>query len=560
MPLVDGVVVLQSGVGALPRREGDVVPQLGRGDFPRDRAVGAVDQRPVAVDLESAEEGVRHPHAVVGVLAGNRVVGVRVPVGVVLLHGVDLHALGGELQHALNRPVRHAEPPCGPDGGLEVGVLLDIHDRLARAVRKARVENFLELALEQPRTGHQCGDLALLDRLPGDELLDVGVVEIEAHHLGRAAGGAAGLDGAGRAVADLEEGHETRRTAAAGERLSVPAQLGEVGAGSRSVLEQARLAHPQIHDAAFVHQVVGDRLDEAGVRLRVFVGARRRLELSGLGIGVPVALGGSGDAVGPVQPGVEPLRRVGRRELPGEHVAQLVVKRGGVVLGVEVAVLPAPVGPTPGQPVEDLAGVALGAGERFAALRHLGVSLIVELRHARLAEVLLNQDVDRHLGPALRRLDALHGEHQAAVGVADFRRPLDELDGLVRVVLGACQTARDLHVLPPTSPAVAAIRRKTPPTDLFWITGSRIQKTRLDPLYIGPPSLVNTTSCGFWTRPGISEVSPNKAFLRSAMNVACGDRGHLECRPGDEKEPTDSTFRAHRAMTDGTPHAFAAEA
>ena len=43
----------------------------------------------------------------------------------------------------------------------------------------------------------QRADLVLLARLGLDELLDVGVVDVEDDHLGRAAGGAAGLDGAG---------------------------------------------------------------------------------------------------------------------------------------------------------------------------------------------------------------------------------------------------------------------------------------------------------------------------------------------------------------------------
>ena len=43
----------------------------------------------------------------------------------------------------------------------------------------------------------QRADLVLLARLGLDELLDVGVVDVEDDHLGRAPGGAAGLDGAG---------------------------------------------------------------------------------------------------------------------------------------------------------------------------------------------------------------------------------------------------------------------------------------------------------------------------------------------------------------------------
>ena len=68
-----------------------------------------------------------------------------------------------------------------------------------------------------------------------------------------------------------------------------------------------------------------------------------------------MALAGAVDAVGPVQAGVEPLRRVRRGDLRGEHVAQFVEEGGGVLVRVEISALPAPIGPRAGEPVEDLA-------------------------------------------------------------------------------------------------------------------------------------------------------------------------------------------------------------
>ena len=168
--------------------------------------------------------------------------------------------------------------------------------------------------------------------LPVDELLDVGMVGVDDHHLRRAARGAARLDGARGAVADLEEAHQAGRLAAAGEPLAFAAQPREVGAGAGAVLEQPRLAHPQVHDAALVDEVVIDRLDEAGVRLRMLVGGLRLGQLAGLEVDVEVALARAVDAVGPVQAGVEPLRRVRRAHLRGEHVAVLVEERLGVGL------------------------------------------------------------------------------------------------------------------------------------------------------------------------------------------------------------------------------------
>src|SRR5690242_14862706 len=62
--------------------------------------------------------------------------------------------------------------------------------------------------LQQARARDQRRHLLLLDHLPGDELLDVRVVDVADHHLGGAPGRPAGLDGAGGAVADLEEAHQ----------------------------------------------------------------------------------------------------------------------------------------------------------------------------------------------------------------------------------------------------------------------------------------------------------------------------------------------------------------
>ena len=202
--------------------------------------------------------------------------------------------------------------------------------------------------------GDEVGDLLLLDHLPVDELLDVGMIDVEDHHLGGAARGAARLDRARGAVADLEEAHQAGRLAAAGELFAFAAQLREIRAGAGAVFEQARLAHPQIHDAALVDEVVGDRLDEAGMRLRMLVGGGRLHELAGLVVDVEMALARAVDAIGPMQAGVEPLRRVRRHHLHRQHVAVLVEEGLRVGLGGEIAALPAPIGPGAGEPVEHL--------------------------------------------------------------------------------------------------------------------------------------------------------------------------------------------------------------
>ena len=79
----------------------------------------------------------------------------------------------------------------------------------------AGLQDRLEALLADLRAGHERRDLLLLLHLPVDVGLDIRMIDVDDDHLGRAARGAAGLDGAGRAVADLEEAHQARRLAAA---------------------------------------------------------------------------------------------------------------------------------------------------------------------------------------------------------------------------------------------------------------------------------------------------------------------------------------------------------
>ena len=65
----------------------------------------------------------------------------------------------------------------------------------------------------------QRADLVLLARLGLDELLDVGVVDVEDDHLRRAAGGATGLDRAGGGVGAAHEADRAARGAAGGQQL-----------------------------------------------------------------------------------------------------------------------------------------------------------------------------------------------------------------------------------------------------------------------------------------------------------------------------------------------------
>ena len=292
------------------------------------------------------------------------------------------------------------------------------------------------MALDDLGAGGERGDLALFLHLPVDERFDVGMVGVDNDHLRRPARGAARLDRARRAVADLQERHEARRAAAARQLFVLAAQKREVRAGARAIFEQARLAHPEVHDPALVDEIVGDRLDEAGVRLGMLVSRLRLDELAGLEVDVIMALARTIDAIGPVEAGVEPLRRIWRGHLAREHEAHLVVIGARVLFGIEIAGLPAPIGPGAGESVEHLLRRSLRAHALFlrqrtqrgligdGAPQERGHALLLDAPHARgharFAEIFLRQHVGRDLAPGGGDLDALKREHDRPVGIADL--------------------------------------------------------------------------------------------------------------------------------------------
>ena len=377
MPGVDRRVVLDSGVGAAPGGKGDLVPEVPGGDGLRGLAVGALGEDPVVVVLDRIEELVGKAHGVVGVLPADREVGLTVEVVVEFEAEAFGHCLLvlAEVLHALD----------------------------------------------------QCGDLDLLADLPVDEGFHVGVVHVEADHLGGAAGGSAGLDRARGPVADLEEAHQARASTATGQGFVLATNRGKVRSGSGAVLEEARLADPQVHDPAFTDEVVADALDEAGMRLRVGVGVRGEREVAGFVIRDPVALGRALDAVRPRESGVEPLGAVRGRHLVDEHEGELVVERLGVFVAGEVVVLGSPVAPAAGQPVDHLTHGAFRSGRDLAVrilqefpLQVVGaVGLVRALRDARLAEVLAHDDVGGELTPAGGDFRIVHLEDERAIGVGD---------------------------------------------------------------------------------------------------------------------------------------------
>ena len=202
------------------------------------------------------------------------------------------------------------------------------------------------------------------------------------------------------------------------------------------------------------------------MRLRVLIGAGRARQLAGAVIDVAMALRRAVDAIGPIEPGVEPLRRVGRAHLAGEHEAgSRRRRRAASVLGVEIAALPAPIGPGAGQPVEHLAGVGLAAepGARpgsaasansSACRRHSqdgtpasGTGISVAGTPA-LRKYFCARMSAGDLAPFRRHLDAVGVEHDRAVGVANLARRGAERNLLVGISAGCGKATRDLHSFP----------------------------------------------------------------------------------------------------------------
>ncbi len=309
------------------------------------------------------------------------------------------------------------------------------------------------MAVQLLGAGHQGGHLLLFHHFPGDEVLDVGMVEVEDDHLGSAAGGATRLDGAGGAVADFQEAHEAAGLAAAREGLALAAQRRKVAASAGAVLEDAGLTNPQVHDAAFIDQIVLDGLNEAGMRRRALVGAGRARHLTASGIDEVMPLRRALDAVGPVQASVEPLRAIGSGHLAGEHEAAFIEESLRVGFAGEIAAFPAPVGPAAGQAAKNLACVGFLAERRigggFAALepaRHARFGDVVHLLgHASLAEVFLGQDIGRHLRPVLGDQHILHLENDGSVRVYDARGARGEGNADKRVTPLAGEAAWHVH-------------------------------------------------------------------------------------------------------------------
>ena len=93
--------------------------------------------------------------------------------------------------------------------------------------------------------------------------------------------------------------------------------------------------------------------------LRVLVRIGGEFQLGCLRVNERVSLGWPLYTVSPMQAGVEPLGAVRCGSLTRNHITHLIEVRAGISLAGEVSVLPAPVGPGPCEPPEELSSVGL---------------------------------------------------------------------------------------------------------------------------------------------------------------------------------------------------------
>ncbi len=249
--------------------------------------------------------------------------------------------------------------------------------------------------------------LALLFLLALDELDDIGMVRVEDHHLGRAAGLAARLDHAGRGVGRFHERERARGRATRGKLLAARAQRRKIYARARAAFEDHPLVAVPAEDR---FHVVVDLQDKARGALR---------------------FGLDSD--------VEVDRAVERGLLTDQEIGQFGLEGVAIFDGAEVILLLAPSGDRLDHATDQLAHAVFAAGDGGLGLRT-----------ERPAEVLRDHYVGRGLRPRSRHFHVLLLKDHPPVFARDHGRAILPLDLAHRI------DARAREVAPDRKPAAAA--------------------------------------------------------------------------------------------------------
>src|SRR6185312_16930 len=114
---------------------------------------------------------------------------------------------------------------------------------------------------------------------------------------------------------------------------------------------------------------------------------------------------------------IEPLRRVRRGHLVRQHAAHFIVKRLGIFRRLKIPIGLAPMSPTPGHALEDLASVSLAPQYRLAVRANDRLPILIALRNSGLPKVFLGQYVDGKLRPCLRNADIFELKYGGSVGI-----------------------------------------------------------------------------------------------------------------------------------------------
>ena len=289
VPFVDDVIVLNAGVGALPGGRADLIPQVPRAHGLGDPVISSMGEIPGRIGFDGIEKGLGQADTVVGVLARDGLVGLSFPSKVIDREGKIPLAFLGKAEGSLDVRFRDPGNSCSADGFIETRVEFRVGlDELAAFFRDpGRLHDFIEMRGTQMGPDNQGGDLLLFLDFEIDEGFDVGMIDVEDDHLGRAAGGAPGFDRAGGGIPNFEPGHQAGARAAPGEAFAFTAEGREIGPAARSELEQSRLASPEVHDPVVVDEIVCNGLDVAGGDGGVFVCVADLLGFVGVRIPAP---------------------------------------------------------------------------------------------------------------------------------------------------------------------------------------------------------------------------------------------------------------------------------